>query len=59
MMDSRYCANCNIRGTVYETRNRPGGSTRRRYKCIKCGERWSTVEYYDHKIIKEEPKKHD
>lgn len=40
---AKTCA-CGGRGIVLDSRVRPDGSWRRRYRCSKCEERWTTCE---------------
>ena len=37
------CGFCSGRGMIVDTRT-ASSWTRRRYRCVKCGERWSTAE---------------
>ena len=49
------CPECNIDSPVVDTRL-VGGSRKRRYKCPKCKEKFTTIEVYDDSVIKKATK---
>lgn len=46
----KFCPKCGGHSRVYDVRTRKQGEVARMRKCLKCGERWGTIEVNSDRI---------